>query len=206
MIKLYHAPRTRSMRIIWLLEELGIPYALETVEFIPPAQGFFAQQTPFGKIPVIEDGDTVMFESGAIIEYILERYGDDRLSPPIGSPLRGQFLQWMHFTEGTAATPISTFIWHMLYKQDADKFPEVLEEARNRAHVGFKLVEESLKGKDYLLGDEFSAADIMLVFTLTVAGMFGLLDERYPNIAAYMQKMEPRPAFQKARAMALPSS
>src|SRR5262245_58438734 len=105
MIKLYFAPRTRSVRVRWLLEELGIPHDLERVEFIDPTKPF-AQRTPLGKFPVIEDGDVTLCESGAIIEYILERYGNGRLAPAIGSPLRGEFLQWMHFAEGTAFQPI----------------------------------------------------------------------------------------------------
>jgi glutathione S-transferase len=85
MIKLYFAPRTRSVRILWLLEELELPYELARVEFAAPAERFFAQQTPLGKLPTIEDGDVVMCESGAIVEYILERYGGGRLAPPVGS-------------------------------------------------------------------------------------------------------------------------
>ena len=93
MIKLYYAPRTRSIRVLWLLEELGLPYDLEPVEFLPPAKNFFAQQTPLRKLPTIEDGDVVMCESGAILEYILERYGEGRLAPPVGSPARAAYLQ-----------------------------------------------------------------------------------------------------------------
>src|SRR6266436_1202873 len=88
MIKLYHATRTRSFRIVWLLEELGIPYELEKMAFVPP-QTAFAQASPFGKFPAIEDGELTMFESGAILEYVIERYGNGRLAPAPGSALRG---------------------------------------------------------------------------------------------------------------------
>ena len=84
MIKLYHATRTRSFRIVWLLEELGIPYELEKMAFVPP-QTPFAQASPFGKFPAIEDGELTMFESGAILEYVIERYGNGRLAPAPGS-------------------------------------------------------------------------------------------------------------------------
>ena len=119
MIKLYYAPRTRSVRIVWLLEELGLPYTLERVEFQPPARDFFVQKTPLGKLPTIEDGDVVMGESGAIVEYILERYGNGRLAPPIGSPLRPRFLQWLHFAESTAFPPLGIVVWLTLYRTDA---------------------------------------------------------------------------------------
>ncbi len=82
MIKLHFAPRTRSVHILWLLEKLGLPYELERVDFVPPARQFFAQCAPFGKLRVIEDGDVLMCESGAIVEYVLERYGGGRLAPP----------------------------------------------------------------------------------------------------------------------------
>ena len=88
MIKLWYAPRTRSARILWLLEELGLAYELEPVEFRPTSDRFFQQSTPTGKLPTIEDGGVVMCESGAIVEYILERYGEGRLAPPVASPDR----------------------------------------------------------------------------------------------------------------------
>src|SRR6185295_13163175 len=157
-IRLYFAPRTRAVRVRWLLEELGLPYELERVEFNLP-QRVFSQNTPMGKLPVIEDGDVTICESGAILEYILERYGDGRLAPPIGSPLRGPFLQWVHFAEATAFPPIGVIVWHTLYRGDAGEIPGVIASARDRARGGFAFVEQALAGKRYLLGDEFSAAD-----------------------------------------------
>ena len=194
MIVLYYAPRTRSIRVRWLLEELGLPHVLRRVTFMPPKTAF-SQNTPLGKLPVIEDGDVTMGESGAILEYILERYGDGRLAPPIGSPLRGEFLQWMHFAEGTAFPPLGVIVWHTLYQQAADEYPEVMEGARGRAHGALNVVERSLEGKKYLLGSDFSAADIMMGFTLGVARMFGVLDESLPNLQAYFARLEERPAF-----------
>src|ERR1051326_5343320 len=100
MITLYHAPRTRSVRIHWLLEELGLPYRLQVVDFVPPPTPF-AQRTPPGKFPAMVDGDVTMFESGAIVEYVLERHGKGRLAPPPGTAARAAFLQWIHFAEAT---------------------------------------------------------------------------------------------------------
>jgi glutathione S-transferase len=197
VITLYFAPRTRSIRVRWLLEELGLPYALKRVTFNVPSK-VFVQDTPLGKLPVIEDGDVTICESGAIVEYILERYGNGRLAPPIGSPLRGPFLQWIHFAEGTAFPPLGVVIWHTLYLGDADQIPTVIASARERAANGFDFVERALAGKDYLLGAEFSAADIMMGFTLAAARVLGVLDERYPNLGRYLARLEARPAFQKA--------
>jgi len=201
MIKLYFAPRTRSVRILWLLEELDLPYELQRVDFLPPAKQFFAQRTPTGKLPTIEDGDVVMCESGAILEYILERYAEGRLAPAIGSPERAAFLQWVHFAESTAFPPLGIVVWLTLYRDDAADHPIVVEDARARAAMGFDYVESALDGRDYLLGNEFSAADIMMGFTLVAASVLGVVDTRYPRIQAYLARLAARPAFQKAVAV-----
>ncbi len=197
MITLYFAPRTRAVRVRWLLEELGLPYELKRVAFQPPKK-VFAQETPLGKFPVIEDGDMVMCESGAIVEYIVERYGNGRLAPPIGSPLRGPYLQWLHFAESTAFPPLGVIVWHMLYRGDAAEIPQVIEGARERAHGGLAFVASALAGKDYLLGNDFTAADVMMGFTLVAARVLGVLDDRYPDLTRYLASLEARPAFRTA--------
>ena len=123
MIRLYYAPRTRAVRVRWLLEELGLAYELVRVDFQVPSGGFFAQATPSGKVPVIEDDGVVISESGAILEYIVDRYGAARLARSVDSAARGLYLQWLHFAEGTASVPLSTILWHTLYKGDADQVP-----------------------------------------------------------------------------------
>lgn len=122
MIKLYHSPLTRSVRVRWLLEELGLPYELETVAFTPSTTPF-SQRTPFGRVPVIQDGTLTMFESGAILEYILERYGEGRLAPAAGAPLRGTFLQWVHFAEATALPPLGQIASHTFFKPEGERIP-----------------------------------------------------------------------------------
>ena len=201
MIKLYYAPRTRSVRIVWLLEELGLPYTLERVEFQPPARDFFVQKTPLGKLPTIEDGEVVMAESGAIVEYILERYGNGRLAPAIGSPLRPRFLQWLHFAESTAFPPLGIVVWLTLYRTDAAQHSTLIADARTRAATGFEQLERELSDKQYLLGDTFSAADIMMGFTLIAGRMLGVIDDRYPAINAYLERLQARPALQKTMAI-----
>jgi glutathione S-transferase len=197
MLTLYFAPRTRAVRVRWLLEELGIPYELRRVAFERPVQAF-AQQTPLGKLPVIEDGDVVIGESGAIVEYILERYGDGRLAPAIGSPLRGPFLQWVHFAEATAFPPLGVIVWHVVYQGDADANPGAMAGARERAASSLAVVEEALGADDYLVGNVFSAADVMMGFTLLAARWLGVLDARFPRLGAYLDRLESRPAFQRA--------
>lgn len=198
-MKLYHSPRTRSVRIVWLLEELGVPYELEVVAFkppIPPAKPF-AQDSPFGKIPALRDGDVDMFESGAILEYVLERYGDGRLAPPPGAPLRARFLQWIHFAEGTAFPPLGNIAWHR-FKGDEESIPGAIADYRGWADGALTVLEKALARNDYLLGAEFSAADVMMGYTVQCAKWFGLLTDAHPNLSAYLGRLEKRPAFQKA--------
>ena len=201
MLKLYYAPRTRSVRVAWLLEELGVPYLVERVEFQPPSRDFFVQRTPLKKLPTIEDGEVVMAESGAIVEYILERYGAGHLAPAIGSPLRPAFLQWLHFAESTAFPPLGIVVWLTLYRTDAAEHPALIDDARARAAAGFEFVERALDGKTYLLGDAFSAADIMMGFTLLAGRMLGVVDARYPAIARYVDVLQARPALQRTLAI-----
>jgi glutathione S-transferase len=198
MIKLYFAPRTRSIRILWLLEELGLPYELVRAEFKPPSRNFFVQETPTGKFPTIEDGDVVMFESGAIVEYLLERYGRGRLAPPPGSRERAPFLQWLHFAESTAFPPLGILVWLTLYRPDAGAHATLIDDTRARAAAGLDVVERQLARTPYLVGDDFTAADIMMGFTLVAARLLGPLDDRYPALNAYLARLESRPAFQKA--------
>jgi glutathione S-transferase len=199
MITLYHAPLTRSVRIYWLLEELGVPYQLETVSFrsdtIP-----FGQATPVGKLPAIRDGDLVMFESGAILEYIIERYGNGRLAPGPGSSLRGPYLQWVHFSEATAFPPLGNIAWHALFKKDGERIPTAMADYRGLAMAALRVVETALEHQEYLLESGFSGADIMMGFTLGCAKLLGVLTDQFPNAAAYLKRLEARPALQKATA------
>src|SRR5262249_51593798 len=164
MLVLHYAPRTRAVRVRWLFEELGLAHELRRVAFVPPSGGFFSQTTPLGKFPVLEDGDVVVGESGAILEYVLERYGAGRLAPPPSSPASGRSLHWLHFAEGTLSVPLSTILWHTFYKGDAPALPTVMADARERAHTTLAVVERALDGREYLADPGFTAADIMVGF------------------------------------------
>lgn len=197
MIKLYHAQRTRSIRIVWLLEELGIPYELATVAFIPPRHSF-EQNTPAGKFPVIEDGGLMMFESGAILEYLIEKYGNGRLAPAIGSPDRGRYLQWVHFAEATALPPIGDLTRHTILLPESVRLPQVAEDGRVRAINALNVLERALAGKEHLVGNEFSGADIMMGYFLMAARMLGVIGSAHPNVGAYWERLAARAELQKA--------
>ena len=133
MLKVYYAPRTRAVRVIWLLEELGLPYSLARVEFMPTTREFFIQKSPLGKLPKLEDGDVVICESDAIVEYILERHGAGRLAPAIGSPNRPALLQWLHFAESTAFSPLGIVVWLSRYRKDVAEHAKLIAKARARS-------------------------------------------------------------------------
>jgi len=198
VIKLYHATWSRSVRVLWLLEELGLPYELQSAPLEPPGPKPFAQKTPSGKVPTIEDDGVTMFESGAILEYVLEKYGSQGLAPPVGSPLRGPFLQWVHFADATAFTGLGNIAWHTRFKEDAESVADALADYGRWAEASLDALERNLEDKDFLLGAEFSGADIMVGYTVLVAKALGLVGEGHRAVDAYLTRLTERPAFRKA--------
>ena len=162
---------------------------------MPPGRG----NPPFGKVPAIEDQGTAMSESGAILEYVLERYGNGRLVPRRDSALWAPFLQWVHFADSTAFAGLGNIAWHTQFKQDAEKVPEAISDYRVWAEAALDLLESVLVGRDFILGAEFSGADIMLGYTLLVAKSFGVLSSAaHPKADAYLDRLTARPALRKA--------
>jgi glutathione S-transferase len=201
MIALYHSPRTRSVRVLWLLEELGLPYELHTLAFSPDSlkSADYLKVNPLGKVPAITDGPLIMFESGAIVEYLIERYGNGRLAPQVGTPARGTFLQWIHFAEATCLPPLSDLAQHTIFKPEAERIAALVPDAQERIASWLAVLERAVAGEQYLLGDDFSGADVMVGYSLLLAKWFGLLGEQsYPKLSAYVARLEQRPALQKA--------
>ena len=199
MLRLYFAPLTRSIRIKWLLEELGLEHEIIPKQFdrIAPYAG---QDVPFGRYPVLHDGDTVLSESGAVVQYVLEKYGNGRLQPAIGSPDRAAYLYWFHYSEASAAVPINQYVGLAVYGSEADKYAEMIERTRQSADQMLNTVEAAVNGRSFLVGDRLSGADIMMGFTLWSARMLKLLDRRYPETVRYFGELRTRPAFAKALA------
>jgi glutathione S-transferase len=200
MIALYHSPRTRSLRVLWLLEELGVPYELRTLSFTADVLKGpeYARVNPLGKVPSITDGELTMFESGAIVEYLIERYGNGRLAPQPGSPARRTYLQWIHFAESTCMPPVSDLAQHTIFKPEAERLAALVPDAQARIAAWLAVLESTLAGRPYLLGDDLSAADVMMGYAVLLTKWFGLLGDRYPNLSAYVARLEERPALQKA--------
>jgi len=200
MIRLYHSPRTRSVRILWLLEELGTPYELQTLTFSPSElkSERYLRVNPLGKVPAIEDGDVHMFESGAIVEYLIERYGDGRLAPPPGTPARAAYLQWLHFAESTAMPPLSELAQHTMFKPEDERIAAVIPDAKARIQTWLQVVEAALAGNEFICGAAFTGADVMLGYSALLPKWFGHLGAQHANVQAYLSRLEARPALQKA--------
>ncbi|MEQ8268939.1 MAG: glutathione S-transferase family protein [Parvibaculum sp.] len=202
MLKIYHAKNTRSVRIVWLCEELGIPYELKTLNFAPAdlqSEAYLAIH-PLGKVPAVDEDGLILNESGAITQYLLAKYGKGRLEPKHGTAEHAKFLHWFHFAEATFMGPLGNIAQHAFIRPEADRIPQVALEGQQNAKKMLDVLEKELAGKNYVCGSEFSAADIMLGYALLLCKLFGLLTPDHPNVSAYFARLSERPAFQKATA------
>lgn len=205
MITIYHVPSTRSARVIWLCEELGLPYEVVAVDFYSDYRKSpeWRRLNPIGKVPAMTDLDAdgnrfSMFESGAMVHYLLERYGGGRLQPTPGTPESSHFLQWSWFAEASLARPLGDIVHHRWLKPEAERIPAVVEGARQRAEICLDAVEAAVAERDFLLGDELTAADVMMGYSLVLARRVEVLDDRYPKLLDYLGRLEARPGFQVA--------
>jgi glutathione S-transferase len=194
MIVLHHLNNSRSQRILWLLEELGAPYQIEayrrdaTTNLAPPE---LRTAHPLGKSPVITDGDIVIAESGAIVDYLVRKHGGGRFAPAEETRDHEAYLEWLHYAEGSAMLPLMINLYVMRLGEAGAPLRERIDsEIAN--HLGY--IEQALEGRHYILGEGFSGADVQLSFVGEVARAFGRL-EPFPNIAAWVTRLHDRPAF-----------
>jgi glutathione S-transferase len=201
MITVHHLGVSQSERIVWLCEELGIPYTLQRYDRDPSgmAPALYKKLHPMGIAPVITDGDLVLAESGAIIEYLIARYGNGRLAVAADQPNFPQYLFWLHFANGTMMpSELMGVISAMLGLSADNPLGKILAARGERA---FQLAEERLGQVKYFAGDELTAADIMMLFPLTTMRSFAKRDiSQLPNIRAYLARVGARPAYQRAMA------
>lgn len=202
MIVVHYLPDSRSHRIAWLLEELELPYEIITYARIPEtrrAPPALKAVHPLGKGPAITDEGRVIAESGAIIDYILRRYGKGRLQPAPSDERYGDYVYWMHAAEGSVIMHLLVHVFAARANPDAPIMQRLDEEVLNQ----LDFVNATLAGRDYLLGDAFTAADIQLSFAGDLAaGRFGLQD--FPNIAAWVERYRARPGYRAAISRAGP--
>lgn len=200
MFKLYHVPNSRSLRVRWLLEEMGLDYEIELVPFSPEAlrSEDYGKINPIGKVPSLVDGEVTLFESGAIIEYILEKYDGGHLKPDVGSKEWERYLIWLHGSESVAWTVAMVFFNTGLVPEEV-RSEAITEIVRDRAAFLFGGLERDIGERPFICGDSFTAADIMFTYGLHFGSFFGLLSpDDHPRLTAYYNRMKERSAFQKA--------
>ena len=196
MITVHHLNNSRSQRILWLLEELGASYELRRYQrmdnrLAPPE---LRNVHPLGKSPVITDGEVTIAESGAITEYILERFGAGRLRPVRESADWWRYQQWLHFAEGSAMSPLLLALYiGMLGEAGAMLRPRVDSEIDNH----LKYISGALGDREFLVGHDLTGADTMISFVLEASKARGNFAD-YPNLVSYLDRLQSRPAYQQA--------
>lgn len=197
MLKLHHAPNSRAGRIVWLLEELGLPYDLNRLEFHPRElkSDEHRARHPLGRVPVLEDGEVMLFESGAIVEYLIARHSDGALRPAVESPLFPRYLQWFHYCEGMVMPPINTIIVQTVLLPPERRSKEILSQAQRLLNKALEPLNAAVDGRNYMI-DNISGVDFMLGHACYMARRLGCMPEELVHLHAYVNRLEARPAFQ----------
>ena len=213
MITVHHLNNSRSQRVIWLLEELGVDYEIKRYERDPKtklAPKSLLKVHPLGKSPVITDGDITVAESGAIIEYLIERYDiEHKLAPSAGTPTRLRYTYWLHFAEGSAMSPLlmklvfnhiekapMPFFAKPIAKAISKKANESFIDPQIKAHLDY--IESELGKSTWLAGGRLTGADIQMSFPLEAAAARGGLDDTYPKIMAFLKRIHDRAGYKRA--------
>jgi len=202
MLTLYYVPRTRAVRVRWMLEELGVPYELHRVDLKAGEHRtteYLARLHPLGHVPVLLDGDTPIFESGAIIAHPADRFPQKQLAPALGSAERGPYYQWLFY----AMTELEPHV--QLYSQHTERLPEdrrlpaVADEARRALNANLRALEQALSdGREFLLG-RFTAADVVVSGVVGWAFMLRMVDDK-PRTQAWSKQLGAREAARRSRA------
>jgi glutathione S-transferase len=210
MLTVHHLNNSRSQRVLWLLEELGVPYEIVRYERQPDlrAPPELRAIHPLGKSPVITDGGNVIAESGAIVEYLVSTYGGGRLIPSPGTPERLRYTYWLHYAEGSA---MPLLLLKLLFSVMPRRAPGLLRplvrkvstqaltalvNPQLKQHMAFW--ESELQKSEWFAGNEFTAADIQMSFPLQAAAARGPLEQGHPRAMDFLERIEKRPAYQRA--------
>ena len=197
MITVHHLNTSRSQRILWLLEELGVDYEIvgyrrdQKTRLAPPELNHIH---PLGKSPVITDGDVLIHESGAITDYLIRTHGNGKLAPAVGTADYVTYVEWMHYAEGSAMLPLMLHLYcGRLGDAAAPLRPRIDSETENH----FSFMNREMTGKEYFAGDALSGADIMMSFPLEIAQARGVLAS-YDALSAWVDRIHARDAYQRA--------
>ncbi|MBU9190007.1 glutathione S-transferase family protein [Burkholderia gladioli] len=212
MLIVHHLNNSRSQRVLWLLEELGVPYELKRYERDPKtmlAPPELRAIHPLGKSPVLTDEGFTLAESGAIIEYLVERYGEGRFAPPPGTPQRLRYTYWLHYAEGSAMPPLllklvalriaqapMPFFARPIARKISSTLQSSFVDPQLKLHLGY--VDAALRETGWFVGDSFSAADVQMSFPLEAAASRADTLAQLPAIRAFLERIHARPAYQRA--------
>lgn len=199
-MKLYHQARTRSSRVRWLLAELGVPHEIEVVDVFTGKGRApeYLKVHPHGFVPALEEDGQILIESSAICMHLADRFGDGKLAPPVGTPERGRYYEWMVYVPATVDPCLETIMFHTVFLPEDRRLPQLVERAKKtwtaKIEPRFKA---ALSAHRYVLGDEFSAADVLVGSALGWAKMTGALGDD-PVLGRYLGSLAARPAFVEA--------
>ncbi len=198
-IKLYHCKRSRSLRPLWTLEEMGLDYELITMEFPPRLtyEGYLAINN-LGTVPTLVEGDVTLTESTAMALYLAEKHGPTNLTLDPSDPDYGLFLNWLHRSDATLTFPLTLVLRYTRHEPAERKNPQVVEDYTKWFYSRLRSVELATAHNEFLVANRFTIADIAVGFALQLAESLGLADGFKPNTKAYYERLKARPAFQKA--------
>ena len=198
-MKIHHAPNSRSVRALWLFNELGLPYELEIYPLGDKSMRTpeYLKVHPLGRVPALEDGDLTIFESGAIVQYVLDKYGDGTMVPATRSPDYPTYLQWLHYAEGMIMPQVNIIVVETIFLPEERRNQTNVDRATKLLTRMLTAVDIHVQEREFLAGG-FSGADIMTGHACIVSGRLGADISDKPNVAAYIDRLEARPALQKA--------
>jgi glutathione S-transferase len=201
MVAIYHAPNARSLRVLWVLEELAVKADVKTLPFPPRRlQPEYLFVNPAGTVPAMVDGDLVMTESLAICEYLAAKHGSTSLIVAPGDPERAPYLQWLWYGESTIMLPIGLISRVERLKIPGPATDAILADGRETFATRLGPLEQRLEGRDFLVAGRLTLADVSVGYALHIATVFGLGRMLGPRVTAYYERLRARPAFQKAAA------
>lgn len=206
MLKLYYAPQTRAIRPRWLLEEIGTPYELVRLNLSVGDQkkAEYLKLNPNGTVPTLIDDGLILYESAAIVQYLADKFPQAQLAPAVGTAARGEYYQWIHYAMSAIEPPAVTIFLHTtgvpMGRAEHERIPQLVPEARARLSAAVKVVDDALAEKQHILGNDFSAADVMIGSMLGWCMMLSMIGEDVTNVQRYLAGLATRPAVARAQA------
>lgn len=199
MLKLHYSSNSRAQRILWLLKELELSFELNHIKFHPSElkSEEHRRRHPLGRVPVLEDKDVIIYESGAIVEYLIARHSDGKLKPDVDSEIFPKYLQWFHYCEGMIMPPMNAIVVHTIILPEERRDKEVLRQATNLIKKALLPVNDIIKKGQFIIGP-LSGVDFMLGHSLFMSNKLGCVDKELHNIHSYLEILNSREPFQTA--------